>query len=86
MAGDTIEVRLRGRWVRGDRWTPPAPTPASPGYPSASAAYEAAAARVLRRAPRADVGVAQGIELPQDAAAGRAIGAAVARRVLAKLR
>ncbi len=85
-AGDTIEVRLRGRWVRGDRWTPPAPTPASPGYPSASAAYEAAAARVLRRAPRADVGVAQGIELPQDAAAGRAIGAAVARRVLAKLR
>jgi hypothetical protein len=84
--GDTIEVRLRGRWVHGDRWTAPAPTPASPGYPSASAAYQAAAARVLGTAPRADTGVEQGIELPQDVAAGRAIGTAVARRVLARLR
>ena len=83
-AGDTIEVRLRGRWVRGDRWTPPAPTPPSPGYPSAPAAYAAAAARILRHAGAPD-GVAQGIELEQDAAAGRAIGAAVAKRVLAKL-
>jgi Na+-translocating ferredoxin:NAD+ oxidoreductase RnfD subunit len=83
----TTEVRLRGRWVRGDRWTPAAPTPASPGYPSADAAFAAAAAAVLGRAPTpAPAGVAQGIELPQDAAAGRAIGAAVAKRVLAKLR
>jgi hypothetical protein len=82
--GDTVEVLLRGRWVRGDRWTPPSPTPPSPGYPSAQAAYAAAAARVLGHAVATD-GVAQGIELPQDVAAGSAIGTAVARRVLAKL-
>jgi hypothetical protein len=86
-AGGTIEVRLRGRWVRGDRWTPPAPTPASPGYPSADAAFAAAARIVLGagRGPQPD-GVAQGIELPQDVAAGRAVGRAAAKRVLAKLR
>jgi hypothetical protein len=83
--GGVVEVRLGGRWVRGDRWTPPSPTPASPGYPSAPAAYAAAAARVLGHAPTPD-GVAQGIELPQDAAAGRTIGARAASRVLAKLR
>jgi Na+-translocating ferredoxin:NAD+ oxidoreductase RnfD subunit len=84
-SGGTVEVRLRGRWVPGDRWTPPAPTPASPGYPSADSAFAAAAAAILGRAPAPD-GVAHGIELPQDAAAGRAIATAVARRVLAKLR
>jgi hypothetical protein len=40
---------------------------------------------VLGHAPTPD-GVAQGIELPQDAAAGRTIGARAASRVLAKLR
>lgn len=78
------KIRLRGRWVRGDRWTPPAPTPSSPGYPSADAAFAAVAARILGRTVAVD-GVAQGVELPQDVAVGRAIGIAVAKRVLARL-
>src|SRR6185437_7914492 len=40
-AGKTVEVRVGGRWVRGDRWAPPAPTPPSPGYPSTDAAFAA---------------------------------------------
>jgi Na+-translocating ferredoxin:NAD+ oxidoreductase RnfD subunit len=76
----------------GDRWAPPAPTPASPGYPSADAAYAAAARAVLgpasaaRAARVARQGVAQGVELAADAAAGTRLGAAVGRRVVARLR
>ena len=89
--GKTIEVRVGGRWVRGDRWTPPAPTPASPGYPSTNAAFAAAAAHVLgtfgaRAATAENVGVAQGTELPADVAAGNKLGSAVASRVLARVR
>jgi Na+-translocating ferredoxin:NAD+ oxidoreductase RnfD subunit len=90
-AGKTIEVRVGGRWVRGDRWAPPAPTPASPGYPSTNAAFAAAAEGVLgkafaaRAARTANVGVEQGTELPADAAAGKQLGSAVAARVLARL-
>jgi hypothetical protein len=89
--GATVQVRERGRWVRGDRWTPPAATPPSPGYPSAGAAYAAAARAILgpavaAKAARAErAGVAGGTELPQDAAAGRKLGAQVAARVLARL-
>jgi Na+-translocating ferredoxin:NAD+ oxidoreductase RnfD subunit len=88
----TIEVRVGGRWVRGDRWAPPAPTPASPGYPSTNAAFAAAAEAVLGKtfAARAtaaeNAGVEQGTELPADAAAGKRLGSAVATRVLARLR
>jgi hypothetical protein len=91
-AGKTIEVRVGGRWVRGDRWAPPAPTPASPGYPSTNAAFSAAAEGVLgkafaaRAARAANVGVEQGTELPADVTAGEALGSAVAKRVLARLR
>ncbi|MGZ4334415.1 MAG: FG-GAP-like repeat-containing protein [Gaiellaceae bacterium] len=91
LTGGTIEVLLRGRWVRGDRWTPPAPTPPSPRYPTAAAAFASAAERVLgpavaaRAARAAAVGVANGVELPRDVAAGRSLGRAVATRVLARL-
>ncbi|HZU20019.1 MAG TPA: FG-GAP-like repeat-containing protein [Gaiellaceae bacterium] len=83
-----IQVRLRGRWVSGSAWTPPGATPASPGWPSADAAFAAAANRVLsaltgrsfaERAARAEqLGVDDGTELPADAAEGRRIGARVA--------
>ena len=89
-ANGTIEVRLRGRWVRGDRWQPPWPTPASPGYPSADAAFAYAARQVLGSAVdslagrAAQLGVAQGTELPADAAAGQSIGIAVGKRALTR--
>jgi hypothetical protein len=86
--GGVVEVRLGGRWVRGDRWTPPAPTPPSPGWPSADAAFAAAAHTVLARlaaahAPSLPQGTGGGVELPQDVAAGRKLGAAVGRIALA---
>ncbi|HEY6962218.1 MAG TPA: FG-GAP-like repeat-containing protein [Gaiellaceae bacterium] len=90
-AGGVLEVRRAGRWVRGDRWTPLAPTPASPGWPSAGAAYAAAAATVVPKlassAARADrAGVANGTETAADAAAGRKLGVAAARLALARVR
>jgi hypothetical protein len=91
-AGKSIEVRVDGRWVRGDRWAPPAPTPASPGYPSAAAAFAAAAVDVLgrsfaaRAASAESIGVDRGTELPTDVSAGKRLGTAVAERVLARLR
>ena len=42
-----LVVRVRGRWVPGARWTPPSPTPASPGWVSERSAFAAAAAGVL---------------------------------------
>jgi hypothetical protein len=85
-----VQVRLDGRWVRGDRWTPPAATPPSPGYPSADAAFAFAARAVLgtavdeRAAAASQVGVDGGTELPMYASAGRTIGTAAGRRVLAR--
>jgi hypothetical protein len=90
--GKTTQVRLGGRWVRGDRWTPATPTPASPGYPSSNAAFAAAAEAVVGKAfsvqaaRAARVGVEQGTELAADAEAGKKLGAAVAARVAARLR
>jgi len=90
--GKATQVRLDGRWVRGDRWAPPSPTPASPGYPSTNAAFAAAAEEVLGQAfavqaARAETaGVEQGIELAADVKAGKQLGSAVAKRVLARLR
>jgi hypothetical protein len=89
--GKTTQVLVGGRWIRGDRWTPPTSTPASPGYPSTDAAFAAAAEAVLGKtfatqAKRAqNVGVEQGTELAADGRAGKQLGAAVARRVLARL-
>jgi len=90
------QVRLRGRWVSGSRWTPPGATPSSPGWPSADAAFASAAENVVRaltgrsfagRAAAASrYGVEEGVELPADAAEGRRIGDRVARLALAKLR
>ena len=76
--GAVTQVRLRGRWVDGNTWS--VPTPASPGYPSETAAYAYAAGVVLRR----PVGVRpSGTELPADIAAGRQIGLAAGRASLA---
>jgi Na+-translocating ferredoxin:NAD+ oxidoreductase RnfD subunit len=88
--GGVVQVRLHGRWVRGDRWTPPAATPPSPGYPSADAAFAFAARAVLgrsvdgRAAAAAQTGVEAGTELPTDVAAGRRIGTAAGRHALAR--
>jgi hypothetical protein len=87
-----LSVLSQGRWVPGARWTPPAPTPASPGWVSDRSAFAAAAARVLgtmtgrsfdQQAERlASAGVAAGIETPADETAGSRLGSAVAQRAL----
>jgi hypothetical protein len=90
------ELVLRaGRWVVGARWTPLAPTPPSPGWVSGDTAFAYAADEVLtalggrsfdaRAARVATQGVARGIELPADAAAGRALGTRVGELALRRL-
>ena len=85
-----VEVLSQGHWVPGARWTPPAATPASPGWVSEQSAFDAAAAQVLGRpfvreaAALAARGVAAGIETPADATAGWKLGTAVGRRAVAK--
>ncbi len=89
-----VMVRSQGRWVPGARWTPPAATPASPGWVSEQSAFAYAAAGVLngltgrsfdRQAERIGAaGVTSGIETPADGTAGRALGMAVAKRALAR--
>src|SRR5262249_1516695 len=68
-----VAVRSGGRWVLGSRWTPPAATPASPGWVSDTSAYAAAANTVLsaltgksfvhQSAQASDSGAASGIDL-----------------------
>ena len=90
--GGVVQVRLGGRWVRGDRWTPPAATPPSPGYPSTNAAFASAARAVLgkavdrRAATAARIGVDGGTELSIDVAAGSRIGTTAGRRAAARRR
>ena len=85
-----VEVRLQGRWVLGAGWTPPAPTPASPGWVSEASAFSYAAAAVQgrsfeRQAERLSrEGITGGIETPADVTAGRALGKAVGKRALAQ--
>ena len=89
-----VAVLSQGRWVLGARWTPPVPTPASPGWVSEGSAFSYAAARVLtaltghsfeqQAEQLSQAGVAGGIETPPDVAAGRALGTTVAKRVLAR--
>jgi len=95
-AGSTIEVRSQGRWIDGARWTPLAPTPASPGWVSADAAFAYAADAVLtgltgrsfdRQAARASsAGIDDGVELAIDATAGRKIGSEAGKLALARIR
>ncbi|MEP6813549.1 MAG: CRTAC1 family protein, partial [Actinomycetota bacterium] len=89
-ADGVVQVRREGRWVRGDRWTPPVPTPPSPGYPSADAAFAYAAATVLggsaaaRAADAAGIGIRNATELPLDVAAGRKAGIAAGKLARAR--
>ena len=94
--GSSTEVRSRGRWIDGARWTPSAPTPASPGWVSSDAAFAYAADAVLtgltgrsydRQAVRASsAGVDDGVELAVDATAGRKLGSEVGKLALARIR
>jgi Na+-translocating ferredoxin:NAD+ oxidoreductase RnfD subunit len=89
-----IEVLERGRWVPGASWTPPTPTPSSPGWVSGPSAFAYAANEVLRgltgrslavqAAQASRAGLANGIELRADETAGRRIGITVGKRALAR--
>ncbi len=89
-----VAVLLQGRWVLGAGWTPPATTPASPGWVSEGSAFSYAAATVLtaltgrsfeqQAEQLSQGGVAAGIETPADVTAGRALGTAVGQRALAR--
>jgi hypothetical protein len=92
--GSTTQVRSGDRWVDGAAWTPPAATPASPGWVAEGSAFAYAASTVLGKltgqafaadaARAASAGVADGIQTPADEAAGRALGVAVGKAALAK--
>jgi Na+-translocating ferredoxin:NAD+ oxidoreductase RnfD subunit len=89
-----VAVLSQGRWVLGAGWTPPAATPASPGWVSEQSAFAAAAGEVLtaltgqsftrEAALLGRGGVAAGIETPADETAGRAIGKTVGQRARAQ--
>jgi hypothetical protein len=84
-----------GRWVPGERWSPLAPTPASPGGASGDGAFAYAADGVLtaftghsfagRAACAATQGADRGTELSGDVAAGRTLGTRVGKLVWRKL-
>jgi hypothetical protein len=90
-----VAVLSHGRWVLGTRWTPPAATPASPGWVSEQSAFAYAAADVLTAFTGRSLdrkakllgrsGVAGGIETPADETAGRALGTTVGRRARAQV-
>ncbi|HZO33962.1 MAG TPA: FG-GAP-like repeat-containing protein [Gaiellaceae bacterium] len=89
-----VTIRSGGRWVLGTRWTPPAATPASPGWVSEDSAFAYAASTVLsalggrsfaaQAAAASRLGVASGTALPEDVVPGRRVGTAVGGRALAK--
>jgi hypothetical protein len=91
-----VVVRSGGRWVLGARWTPPAQTPASPGWVSESSAFAYAADAALssltgrsfdRQAQQAaEAGLAAGIQVPPDVAAGRKLGRAVGAQAVVAAR
>jgi hypothetical protein len=88
-SGSTTQVLSGGRWVNGGAWTPPAATPASPGWVAEDGAFAAAASEVLSKLTAhsfkvAPTGVAEGIQTPAGEAAGRALGAKVGRLALAQ--
>ncbi len=47
--GSTTQVLSSGRWVSGAAWTPPAATPASPGWVAEGSAFASAASTVLAK-------------------------------------
>jgi hypothetical protein len=85
-----------GKWVSGSSWTPPAQTPASPGYASEGSAFAYAANEVLsgllgrsfaKEAQAASAaGLARGIDLPVDVSAGRRIGILAGKAALRRMR
>jgi Na+-translocating ferredoxin:NAD+ oxidoreductase RnfD subunit len=89
-----VAVLSRGRWVLGSGWTPPASTPASPGWVSESSTFGAAADEVLnaltgrsfarQAASAGQASVENGIDIPADVTAGRALGSKVARLTLSE--
>jgi hypothetical protein len=89
-----VAVLSQGRWVLGAGWTPPAPTPASPGWVSDGSAFAYAADEALtrltgqsfaRQAERLSrAGVDGGIETPADETGGRALGTTVGRKAVAR--
>jgi Na+-translocating ferredoxin:NAD+ oxidoreductase RnfD subunit len=96
LRGGKVEVLSRGRWIDGAAWSPPAATPASPGGVAEGSAFASAAGRVLtalagrsfasqvRQASAAPL--ADGIDVPSDTIAGRALGERVGTLVLRRLR
>ncbi|MGZ4335058.1 MAG: ASPIC/UnbV domain-containing protein, partial [Gaiellaceae bacterium] len=92
--GATVDVLSGGRWISGAAWTPPAATPASPGWVSEGSAFAYAAGRVLasltgrsfaaQTEKLSTAGLAEGIETPADETAGRMVGLRVAKLALAK--
>jgi hypothetical protein len=95
LRGGKVEVLSRGSWIDGAAWSPPVATPASPGGVAEGSAFAYAAGKVLaaltgrsfasqiRQASAAPL--ADGIDVPSDTRAGRAIGERVATLVLRKL-
>jgi FG-GAP-like repeat/ASPIC and UnbV len=89
MRSGEVYVLSQGRWIRGAKWSPPAPTPASPGWVSEASAFAYAAKEILgapaahRAALAADSGLARGIQVPADDAAGAKIGAEVGKQARA---
>ena len=91
-----VEVLSQGAWVDGSAWSPPVATPASPGGVAEGSAFAYAAGRVLSALTghsyasqiheASTAPVADGIDVPSDVTAGRAIGKRVAADVLRKLR
>jgi Na+-translocating ferredoxin:NAD+ oxidoreductase RnfD subunit len=91
-----VMVLSSGRWILGARWTPPAQTPASPGWVSESSAFAYAADAALsaltgrsydRQAQQAaESGLAEGIQIPADVTAGRAVGRAAGEQAVAAAR
>ena len=95
LRGGKVEVLSRGRWIAGAAWSPPVATPASPGGVAEGSAFAYSAGRVLssltgrsfagRMRLASAAPVAEGIDVPSDVAAGRALGERVAALVLHKL-
>jgi len=91
-----VEVLSQGRWIDGASWSPPVPTPPSPGGVSEGSAFAYAAGRVLtaltgrpfanEAQQAAAAPLAAGIDVPSDVKAGRRIGDLIAARVLLRLR
>ena len=89
-----VAVLSGGRWALGSGWTPPASTPASPGWVSESSTFAAAADEVLsaltgrsfaRQAASAGrASVENGIDIPADVSAGRALGSKVGKLALSE--